>query len=663
MYIIDVIPLALIPRNQTQILSYFNNEPISQGAVVEVALGTRKIKAVVISSDPIKNQKLIFKKNVDFKLKNIIRIINPEPQVSNWQLHIANYISSYYYAPLGICLKTVLPPFWGKRGYKINITEPKTKPEKISDKFEFIKSDLKNHSDDYAGIIKEQLKLGKKVFLMVPENTAAQYFLERFSELKPLFISGGLSNKKFYEVWNGTESDEPCLIIGTRIGLFLPFSNLGVTIVDDESNEFYKSDMMPRYSAVEIAIEIAREHGAKLIIGDNVPRLETYSKISEFIPASKSPGPGRSDKIINMVDEIKNANYSIFSRLLKQKIIDNESHLILYVPHRGHANFILCQKCGKSIKCPNCTTSLVLHKEFAGVPATKLLCHHCNYQIPEPKSCPGCGSFQLKPYGIGTEKVVEELKKLEKSLERASVYNKNITAKKINVFRLDSDISQNLVEKEMKILDDFRKTKSSILVTTQIIFSYKYLLNAPIIGIINADTLINIPDFRAEEYLFKQIYNLGQMGDSLIIQTHNPEDEAIKLASLGSLQEFMKQELESRKTFAYPPFAQFVKLSYRHKNPAKARSEARILFEKLKIALAPGRTGGQASSQMKTGIQILSLSPAFISKEHGNYIWNVILKSQIQISNNKTEERKNRNEFLRFVPPGWTIDVDPKNII
>ena len=643
MYIIDVIPLALIPRNQTQILSYFNNEPIMTGAVVEVALGTRKIKAVVISSDSIKNQKLIFKKNVDFKLKNIIRVINPEPQVSNWQLHIANYISSYYYAPLGICLKTILPPFWGKRGYKLNISEPKTNTKENSPKLSFIKSDLKNHSADFAETIKKQLKLGKQVFLMVPENTAAEYFLSAYSDFNPLLISGGLPNKKFYEIWKQAEDNKPNLFIGTRTGLFLPFSNLGTIIIDDESNEFYKSDMMPRYNAVEVATQIAKGYGAEIIIGDNVPRIETYSQIPEFNSPAKPFG-----KIINMVDEIKNANYSIFSRLLKKKIIDNESHLIIYVPHRGHANFILCQKCGQSIKCPNCTTSLVLHKELTGVPTTKLICHHCNYQTQESKSCPGCGSYQLKPYGIGTEKVVEELKKLEKSLAQASTYNPNVVAKKINVFRLDSDISQNLVEKEMKVLDEFKKTTPSILVTTQIIFSYKYLINVPIIGIINADTLINIPDFRAEESLFRQIYNLGEIGDNLIIQTHNPEDEAIKLSSIGGQKEFMAQELDNRKTFGYPPFTQLVKLSYRHKNPAKAKSEARILFEKMKIALA----------QTQTKIQLLGLSPAFISKEHGNYIWNISLKCPTDF-----EELKNRNDFLRFVPNGWTIDVSPKNII
>lgn len=674
MFIIDVIPLALIPRNQTQILSYFNSEPLTPGAVVEVFLGTRKIKAVVISSDSIKNQKLIFKKNVDFKLKNIIRVLNPEPQVSDWQLHIANCISSYYYAPLGICLKTILPSFWGKRGYKITVAKTRINTEKPPQKFDFINSNLKNHGENYAEIIREQLGSGKQIFLMVPENTAAQYFMEYFSEFNPAFISGSLSNKEFYEVWKRVEQNKPQLIIGTRTGLFLPFSNLGAVIIDDESNEFYKSDMMPRYNAADLALKIASDLNAKILIGGSVPRIETCFKISEPFPKYESHA-----RVINMVDEIKNANFSVFSRLLKEKIIQNENYMILYVPRRGHANFTLCQKCGQSIKCPNCSASLVLHKAVSAAPAIKLICHHCNYQTQEPKLCPNCGSYQLKHCGIGTEKVVDELKKLERELARASAYNKNIIAKKINVFRLDSDLSRNIVEKEIKILDDFRKTKPSVLVTTQIIFSYKYLvphllfnntiqknrintekdaglLNVPIIGIINADTLINIPDFRAEESLFRQIYTLGRITDKLIIQTHNSENVAIKFASSGNIREFINQELENREFFGYPPFSQFIKLSYRHKNPVKARNEARIVFEKLKIALRQVQ-----DRQQKIDIEILGLSPAFISKERGYYIWNIVIKNPVQFSGEN--HGAGRNEFLRFVPSGWTIDVDPVRII
>ena len=474
---------------------------------------------------------------------------------------------------------------------------------------------------------------------MVAENTAAKYFLEKYASLNPEFVSSGLSNKKYYELWQRVQNKKTSLIIGTRVGLFLPFQNLGLIIVDDESNEAYKSDMTPRYHGADLAQEIARIHSAKTIYNAVVPRLETFNKH----PENHLSNLKLSSAVVNMIDEIKAGNFSIFSRDLKDLLIDlknDQKNAILYIPRRGHANFIFCQTCSKPILCPNCNASLVLHEITAPV----LICHHCNYSQPKPKQCSYCKSYSLKSYGIGIEKVEDEIKKFFKY--------RNLDLPKL--FRLDSGSVKTEAE-EMKIIDGFMKTKGSIIITTQIIFSYKYLIKSDVAGIINADTLINIPDFRAEESLFRDLLTLSYMASKVVIQTHNPEQIAIKLASIGNQEEFLKNELENRKEFSYPPFSMLTKITYHHQDSFRARKEAVILAEKLKTII-------KYESGLKD-IEIIGPNPGFISKERGYYIWNIVLKFKTITGQIDNEKLKARNKLLRAVPTGWSIDQDPKSII
>ncbi len=640
MYVIEVVPLTIIPRNQTQILSYFFNQALEIGSVVEVDLNRRKINAIVIGSDTIRNSKLNYKKGVNFELKKISRVLSSEPQVGNWQLKIAAYLANYYYAPLGLSLKTVLPPFFMKKGYDFKILDLE---QTLKNKFgsennsKFIYANLKNHSLDYIDEIQKKILNGKQIFLMVAENTAAKYFLEKYAFLMPEFVSSKLNNKKTYELWQNVQSRKSKLIIGTRIGLFLPFQNLGLIIVDDESNEAYKSDMTPRYKGNDIVHEIARLHGAETIYSAVFPRLETYHEKDE-----QRAGKNQVT-LVNMIDEIKAGNFSIFSRDFKDLLIESHSgsrKVILYIPRRGYANFILCQNCNQPILCPNCNVSLVLHQSNASV----LICHHCNYSQSKPKQCSFCDSYNLKPHGVGIEKVEDEIKKFFKF--------QNLDLPKL--FRLDSD-SLKTDDEEIKVINSFINSESGIILSTQIIFSYKYLIRSDIIGIINADTLINIPDFRAEESLFRDLFTLNSMADRVIIQTHNPEQVAIKLAASGQIKSFFEGELENRKEFSYPPFSVLTKITYRHQDSLRARREVVVLANKLTTII-------KYEPDLKD-MEIIGPNPGFISKERGYYIWNIILKFKKIANQTEAEKIKARNKLLRAVPAGWLIDQDPRSII
>jgi primosomal protein N' (replication factor Y) len=366
-----------------------------------------------------------------------------------------------------------------------------------------------------------------------------------------------------------------------------------------------------------------------------------------------------------MISEIKAGNFSIFSRDLKDELNllpKKDGKLILYIPRRGHANFILCQHCGETLKCPNCNVSLVVHKNFAVTPSllqttnyslqTKLLCHHCGYSGALPKSCPVCKSYQLKSFGIGIERVESEIKK---HYQRA---NLKIPA----LFRLDSDSVKDERDEE-NIINDFLGAESAILLTTQMIFSHKHRLAnnlqiKPVIGIITADSLVNIPDYKTEESLFRQLILLAGFGKRLIIQTHDPENPAIKYFAGGDVSGFIKSELKNREELSYPPFSRFIKISFKHFDNFKAKREIAIVAEKLKQVLR-----GDISR-----FDIMGPSPAFISKEKNFYIWSLILRDKQMLElplDSGAAEIKTRNELLRVVPGGrgWIIDIDPRTAI
>lgn len=313
-------------------------------------------------------------------------------------------------------------------------------------------------------------------------------------------------------------------------------------------------------------------------------------------------------KIVDMRKEIRDANFSIFSRHLKEALqVAHERHekLIIFIPRRGYANFILCKDCGNAIKCKNCSSSLVVHD-------TILKCHHCDYEEDRPKQCPNCKGYNLKAYGIGIEKVEAELKKF--------FSYQNLKVPIIDILSSDTK----------KLPDTW-----GILLATQSLFKYSKLLKVPYLAIMNADALIHIPDYRAEEMLLRQTLLLASMTDHLLIQTYNPDDPALVASATGTVGEFMKHELENRKSLGYPPFTHLVKLQSRHRNREMLRRNALGLAAQL---------GGTAY-------------PALIERERGMYVWNILLKFPVDL------DLKKRNEILSRVPPDWSIDVDPVSIV
>ena len=498
MFIIEVIPLTILPSNVPQLLSYFFNRKLKKGTIVEIPFGKRKIRAAVVSSTPLEDRKISLKKS-GFQLKQLSMVISELPQISSNQFQIALWISKRYYAPLGYCLKTVLPSFFLKKGYDTKVENFKLKIENSIRKPLFLLSRAEEVVANILPFIKKTIEGQSQVALIVPDTTTIEHFYGILAkDYDVVKISHVLSNKKLYDAWKKISSGQTGIILGTRQALFMPFKNLKLIIVDDILHEFYKSDMTPKYNTPDLARAIANFKDARIMFVSNVSGVENYYRLKnkEYEFLEEAP-PRSAVKITDMVEEIKNGNFSLFSREFKDLFLsalnpsNQNKKILIFSPRRGHSGVLVCQNCGYAVKCKECGTAFRVHKATD----LMLICHHCSRSLKMPANCPNCSNLKLKPTGpAGTQKIYDEVQKL-------ITFN---SLDKIPVQILDTDVVKNETEEE-DIISELQNPRTSILIATQMVFSHRYDIKFDLIGILNADSLISAPDFRTEERLFYQI--------------------------------------------------------------------------------------------------------------------------------------------------------------
>jgi len=663
MYIIEVIPLTLLPSNVPQILSYFHGDKLSNGAVVEILINRRKVKAVVISSNSLEKEKLALKK-VDFQIKKIARVLYEKPQINDYQLRIAVWLAKYYYAPLGYTLKTLLPPFAFKKKFPLptlNVGNPQVVHKNPLPTLNVGHSQLliyktKELVKHLEPLIKKTVNDSNQVLIVVPEKASIKYFSDNLpKKFDVSVVSSDLPNEKLYDAWRKTETGEAKVVIGTRQALNMPFKDLGLLIVDDPLHEFYKSDMVPRYNAVRLAEKVAEMNNAQLVLTSVIPGVENYYRYQ--LPTTNyqllEPRPKIDAEIVDMAQEIKNANWSPISKKLNEELLAHlreNKKVLIFSPRRGYAGILICKNCGSAVKCPQCEVAMRTHRSIEMI----LACHHCGISKPLPKNCSVCGNDNLKTVGpAGTQKIYEEIKGL---ILRSDLNDPNTGSglvKQVPVLVLDTDIVKNETEEE-EVINEVSKPGPSVLIATQKVFSHRFYLNFDLIAIVNADALTNMPDFKSEENLFYQIEKLvnslpAQAGSpkKMIIQTYNSENKLIEKAIAGDYEEFYEKELKLREALNYPPFFKLVKLTFRHKNQNRASYAARTTTEKLKMAIARAQLGEE--------IKMIEATPAYIEKERGLYFYNIFLKVK--------EGYQDINNLLKYAGPGWLIDVEPRSLL
>jgi len=438
----------------------------------------------------------------------------------------------------------------------------------------------------YIHLIRQVLNAGRQVLYMLPEIAITTQITERLGKLfgeQLLVYHSKFSDNERVEVWNRLlHAHSPMLILGVRSSLFLPFSDLGLIIVDEEHETSYKQqDPSPRYNARNAAMVLAGMHGGKTLLGSATPSIDSYFNALSgkygLVELKTRFGTHQSPKVIPVnIKELKRKKqmkHPIFSPPLIQSMrqaLDNGEQVILFQNRRGFAPITECKECGWVPRCVNCDVSMTYHKYH-----NNLICHYCGYTIRLPEICPSCGSSNFQMQGFGTEKVEEEIALLFPD---------------VNVERMDMDTTRTRTAYE-RIIGDFDKGKTQILIGTQMISKGLDFGNVGVVGILNADGLMNYPDFRAHERAFQLMLQVsGRTGrrdkqGTVILQTSQPEHPLIQMVIRSAYREMVDWQLSERSIFHYPPYFRLIVLVLRSKNEAVLQDLSRCYAEKLRSQL------------------------------------------------------------------------------
>ena len=402
----------------------------------------------------------------------------------------------------------------------------------------------------YMEIIDHYLKLGKTSIVLVPEISLTPQMVNRFRERfgdKIAALHSALSDGEKYDEWRRIYRGEASIVIGARSAIFAPLKNIGVIIIDEEHSDSYKqSDSSPRYNAKDVAILRSKYHKCPVVLGSATPSLETMARAKKGVfkllelPNRVNGKSLPKVSIIDMNDRKRNkGNFSLELLNSIRDRLDKNEQIILLLNRRGYSNFVTCKNCGFTFKCPNCDITLTYHKS-----SNTLRCHYCGYGEKVYKKCPECKEESLSNLGVGTQKIEEELSKLF-PISR--------------ILRMDYDTtSRKGMHEEM--IEDFKSHKYDILLGTQMVAKGLDFSLVTLVGVINADTSLNIPDFRSSENTFSLLSQVaGRSGRSektgeVIIQTFNPDHYAISLVKTHNYLGFYEKEMSIRKMLKYPPY-------------------------------------------------------------------------------------------------------------
>lgn len=403
----------------------------------------------------------------------------------------------------------------------------------------------------YLQSIEAVLNNGKEAIVLVPEISLTPQMVNRFKGRfgsKVAVLHSGLSTGEKYDEWRKIQRKEVQLVVGARSAIFAPFENLGMIIIDEEHESSYKQEENPRYHARDVAIYRAEFHQCPVVLGSATPTLETFARAQKDVyklltlkeRVNKRSMP--SVDIIDMREELRSGNRSMFSTALIEKLTDRlkkNEQSVLFLNKRGYSSFVMCRDCGFVIQCPHCDISLTYHRF-----GQQLKCHYCGHEEHMPNVCPECQSEHIRFFGTGTQRVEEELVKV---------------MPEARIIRMDVDTTGRKGAHE-KLLSKFGNKEADILLGTQMIAKGLDFPDVTLVGVLTADTMLHLPDFRATEKTFQLLTQVSgragrhELPGEVIIQTYTPENYSIQLASKYDYDAFYEHEMFLRKSHAYPPY-------------------------------------------------------------------------------------------------------------
>ena len=497
----------------------------------------------------------------------------------------------------------------------------------------------------YLQAIAPLLAQGKSALVLVPEIGLTPQLTDRFRARfghKVHVYHSALSDGERYDTWRQMLTGEPQIIIGTRSAIFAPLPNLGLIILDEEHDSSFKQDSpIPTYHARTIAQWRAELAHCPLILGSATPSLESWVSGNQLylsLPERINSRPLPPVEIVDMRQELKEGNRSIFSRKLQnalQQLAERQQQGILFIHRRGHSTFVSCRSCGYVLECPHCDVSLAYHHVEEGAPEL-LRCHYCNYGRLHPPHCPECSSPYLKFFGSGTQRVAQELTKQFPNLK---------------IIRFDSDTTTTKGS-HRKLLTQFANGEAHLLVGTQMLTKGLDLPQVTLVGVVAADGLLHLSDYRANERTFQtltQVAGRAGRGDDpgrVIVQTYTPEHPIIEAVQKHDYQSFADAELAQRQTLNYPPYGRLILLRLSSLDPIQVQNTAQIIATFL---------------NNKEGFEILGPAPASILRVANRYRWQILLKFDPDALPNLPDWPEVRS--LSPASVSLTIDVDPINIM
>ncbi|MFC1576796.1 primosomal protein N' [Candidatus Omnitrophota bacterium] len=643
---------------------------VEAGKRVRVPFGHRNIIGYIVG----------FAKGQERDLKAIIEVIDKEPIVDSEMLKLSRMISQEFFCSWGEAVAAAIPG--GLKKGKTSIkprkglsevryaaphgssSSPLSLTEEQGAALKSISSSIEKEefrvfllhgitasgkTEVYLQAIDRVLKRGKGAVLLVPEISLTpqtqERFVSRFGDRVAVLHSRLTHGNRFQE-WKRIRDGKADVVLGARSAIFSPLKKVGLIIVDEEHETSYKQEDSPRYHAREVAEMRARLNGCPLILGSATPSLESYYKakkgeyklirLTRRIDDKTVPRV----KIVDMRMELATRKrIEIFSKVLTdaiEKTLKDNKQVIIFLNRRGYSTFVNCKKCGLVLKCKRCDSTLVFHFKDR-----TLACHYCSYRIKPPELCPKCKSSHIKYFGLGTEKV-------ESEMVRRFPYIHNIA-------RMDSDTTSKRGSHE-RILGSFRSGEVNLLVGTQMIAKGLDFPEVTLVGVVSADIMMNLPDFRASERTFNlltQVAGRAGRGDTageVIVQTYTPGHYAVLTAAKHDYEKFYEKEIVSRKELSFPPFVHLIKITVRSRNDELAKKAADDLVKEI-----------NANEPHPVPLKVSGPAPAPMAKVRGYYRWNILLKSK---------DRPGMCAVLKKVLSGFrksskvliAVDVDPMSM-
>ena len=502
----------------------------------------------------------------------------------------------------------------------------------------------------YLQLINEVVKKGKKAIVLVPEISLTPQiidrFISRFGKEEIAILHSKLSLGERHDEWERIKNNKAKIIIGARSAIFAPVKNLGIIIIDEEHDSSYKSETNPRYNAKEVAEEIAKREKIPLLLGSATPDVKDYyyacDDNMELLEITKRANNSVLPKveIVDLKQELANGNRSMLSFELYnsiEKCLKEKTQVILFLNRRGFSSFVMCRDCGYTVNCKNCNVSMTFHSF-----ENKLKCHYCGYEEKISNKCPNCGSHKIKYFGTGTQKLEEEIKKYFPMAK---------------VLRMDNDTVKKKNSYE-EILNTFKNEDIDILIGTQMVSKGHHFPRVKLVGVIAADSLLGVDDYRASERTFQMLTQVaGRAGrekieGKVIIQTYNPENYSIQNARKHNYYNFYETEIAIRKQLKYPPFCDIIVIGFNSTKQEEILTASNNAYNYL------------IQNLDSDNYLVFKPMPCPIDKIQNKLRWRIIIKGKI---NNNANEILNDmlQELYRsnYLNTKISIDVNPNNMV